>query len=114
MKSLIRVIVIYLALPLHIVHGQTGHPFLSNFESTTTFVDNIQCIEHDAQNILFFGTPSGVYLFNSEEWQFIETPSAVLSLKYYEDGDKIIVGFFIVFLILTVATPLLISSHPLP
>jgi hypothetical protein len=28
--------------------------------------------------------------------------------------DKIIVGFFIVFLILTVATPLLISSHPLP
>ncbi len=80
----------FLIAPL--IYGQSGNPFITNFEPEIIVDNGIYCIEHNENNIMFFGTAQGVLMFNAEKWELIETPNTVISLKYIAQNNKLMVG----------------------
>ncbi len=94
-NKIISFLIIAITILLYVqsnCYAINGNPFITNFVPDNTVEKRITCIEHNNTGIMFLGTPSGILIYNSVNWEMIKTPSGVKALYYQKQSDILYVG----------------------
>ncbi len=79
---LCALILTYGTLPRNRIVAQEGYPFISNYVTHKLLDKQVFDISQNGYYVMQFATRKGILIFDSENWQLVNSPDIVLSLFY--------------------------------